>query len=134
MRPGESRMNIRPDEKNCGSREKDWSEMETEKFEDCPFCALELRPLDHTEILQQLTRVYTNPKHAKKQIDFDLIMDMADSICARFGWPKETAGSSVGEIEKICDDFGVFCRAPKTKNDLAQAIYDAINKNTKDFS
>ena len=89
MRPGESRMNIRPDEKNCGSREKYWSEMETEKFEDCPFCALELRPLDHAEIIQQLARVYTDRKHAKKEIDYELIEDMASSICARFGYHRK---------------------------------------------
>ena len=46
----------------------------------------ELRPLDHTEIIQQLARVYTNPKHEKKEIDYELIGDMADSICARFGY------------------------------------------------
>ena len=60
--------------------------MESEEFDDCPYCSLELRPLDHTEIMQQLARVYVDPKHAKKEVDSDLIMDMADSICARFGY------------------------------------------------
>lgn len=42
--------------------------------------------LDEIVVAKQLARVFCEPKHAKKKIDVDLVMDMAQSICCRFGF------------------------------------------------
>ena len=51
----------------------------------CPVCGLV--PLDEKEVRRQLAMAYCDPENKGKDLDANLIMGMAKSLCARFGTP-----------------------------------------------
>lgn len=97
------------------------------------------KDLDRTKLLEILGEVYTQDKHAKKIVDSELMVDIADLICSRFAQPKvvKEPKVTVSEIELrdiIFEEMKKSQESPDgfvfnfSASTVAKAIFNRLNQ------